>query len=103
PSYLATRRSLPSPTRRSSYLAECDAPARRCAPAAHRLAWLVLRAGPGDAGPAAGLVTHRRGRPRLPRARPAPRDGCLGLGPPDADRKSTRLDSSHVEMSYGVV
>src|SRR5690625_6117454 len=54
-----------------------------------------------------GLRSHRRGRTG-DRARQAPggtgpgRGGAAGLTDPAGDRKSTRLNSSHVAISYAV-
>src|SRR5438874_6082942 len=45
-----------------------------------------------------------RGGARWGRSGPRPRRGGAGAGPgrPASDRKSTRLNSSHVEISYAV-
>src|SRR5690606_41138148 len=95
---------LPSfPTRRSSDLAGDRRRPRR-----------LLRALPRPHGRAGG---RDRGRPQPPRAAPAPQGRHLLFLPPGGggggrpqqppapgqrDRKSTRLNSSHVKISYAV-
>src|SRR5690606_41278187 len=79
------------PTRRSSDLARS------------------LERGPSRTG--ASRPSRRRrqratGTPSANRVTPSPRAtlsiACRGHGPPRADRKSTRLNSSHVKISYAV-
>src|SRR6266540_5432588 len=43
---------------------------------------------------------HWKPPPRLPHSHRLPLSG--GAGPPDGDRKSTRLNSSHITISYAV-
>src|SRR5690606_41473224 len=88
--YLASASSPPSPTRRSSDLSY----------RAYRLRSLLrrhLRNCPPDHQP--GL--HRYGKPQQVGACPLYHSADL-LGGASLDRKSTRLNSSHVQISYAV-
>src|SRR5690349_21967513 len=61
-----------------------------------------LRRRPGPAGPGGDDPAVRHAGRRPPRPAPGPRgDGRRGR-PGAGDRKSTRLNSSHVEISYAV-
>src|SRR5206468_11926258 len=76
-------------------------PTRRAPPAPHRLAPVGLAAAGGlrpDAGsPKSGPALPAAPRVHGPAARP------LAGGAPGGDRKSTRLNSSHDQISYAVL
>src|SRR5690606_40749060 len=76
-----------SPTRRSSDLDRARGRTRRAA---------------DPAGAATGLVADAPGRPHDRQPGPAADRLHRRAGPDQPDRKSTRLNSSHVKISYAV-
>src|SRR5207253_7082695 len=90
----------PFPTRRSSDLAAGDAAATAAAPADGR-----APAG-GDAADAQEPERAGDAAPEPPRAgagAAGAAEGAVAASPSRSDRKSTRLNSSHVAISYVVV
>src|SRR5690606_41909728 len=85
-------RQRPVPTRRSSDLPHPEA---RRVGASRRAARRGLETAPGARG--AEGRGHRPDPPAVARAA-----GCAGGGARSRDRKSTRLNSSHVKISYAV-
>src|SRR2546430_13584487 len=58
--------------------------------------------GPGRQPDAVAAVGARGARPRLRSARVRPLHAAAGADADDGDRKSTRLNSSHSQISYAV-
>src|SRR5690606_41736418 len=87
---------LSFPTRRSSDLTPEGGPRGRHA--------LVLQPTNTESPPphAPDRPRHRNHRPGMEEGQPRGRDRLRGAGRAPADRKSTRLNSSHVKISYAV-
>src|SRR5205814_8065262 len=84
------------PTRRSSDLIPTTSPLAR---------WLPASSDSTSPASMSSLPTSRchsaRTTPSSSRSTPAPASGCTPI-PPKGDRKSTRLNSSHLGISYAV-
>src|SRR5699024_12655908 len=99
-SFLRHPRALPSfPTRRSSDLSRSHlrTTLRKCDPGPHDLKEMRFRRGGGGRGGGPSGVDVRGERGDL-----AEVAVVLGVVEAVADRKSTRLNSSHVSISYAV-